>query len=335
MSEESKNNIIKSIYNDKNGFGSMRSTHKKAKQKNNSITYKNVQDWFFWNVNNDAKSGINNRFINNRAYQEYQIDLIFFGKESKSKKDEDDDDDDDDDEDEDADEDKKAKPGEYKKLALSMIDIFSKFAVVIPMESKEGPAVSSAVLEGIKKMNPNKNPDMIYCDNDTLFRTTLVQLMRELKIHLYVTKHSAMIDERFNRTFKNMIWKRLKASGKDRTQWTSFIDEVLVTYNYEMVSSATGMTPNEARKPANTLQVKIALEMRRGKTRKHPPISVGDYVKTFFKKQTQNKKENVPNWSKKVYKVERVSETFGQKYYHLEGETRPYLIHDLRKVPGP
>ena len=85
----------------------------------------------------------------------------------------------------------------------------------------------------------------------------------------------------------------MKASGKDKTQWTSFIDEVLVTYNYEMVSTATGMTPNEARKPENTLQAKIALEMGRGKTRKHPSISVGDYVKTFFKKQTQNKKEKL------------------------------------------
>ena len=102
-----------------------------------------------------------------------------------------------------------------------------------------------------------------------------------------------------------------------------------------MVSSVTGMTPNEVRRPENTLQVKVALEMKRGKVRKYPTISVGDYVQTFFKKRTQTKKENVPNWSKEKYKVAGISESLGQKYYKLEGVQREYLRHDLQKVPAP
>ena len=93
------------------------------------------------------------------------------------------------------------------------------------------------------------------------------------------------------------------------------------------------MTPAEARKPANTLQTKVNLEMRRHSTRKYPTIEVGDYVRTFHRKQTQQKKEHLSNWSDEKYKVERISTSFGQKYYHLEGETRTCLRHDLQKVP--
>ena len=71
----------------------------------------------------------------------------------------------------------------------------------------------------------------------------------------------AMVNERFNRTFKNMIWKRLKASKKPVSEWKSFIPEVLDVYNNQMVSSATGMTPAEARNKQNTLQVKVNLEI--------------------------------------------------------------------------
>ena len=124
---------------------------------------------------------------------------------------------------------------------------------------------------------------MIYTDSDLQFvdKKWLPELMESQGVHLYLTKQSPMVVERFNRTFKNMIWKRLKAStGKN---WKDFIDEVLVVYNYQMVSTVTGMTPNEARKPANTIQTKINLELHRHETRKYPTIEVGDYVRTFKK----------------------------------------------------
>ncbi len=315
MSEESKNNIIKNIYFGKSGFGSVQSTYQKANQQNDNIRIKDVKDWFFKNVQEIRKPKINNSFINDEAYDEYQIDLIFFGKDKTD--------------------DKTDNKKDVDKPALSMIDIFSKYAVVIPMASKLGPSITSAVMEGMNKMNPDKKPNRIYSDNEKGFIGPLAELAEELNIKLYVTKHSAMVNERFNRTFKDMIWKRLKASKKPISQWKEFIPEVLDVYNNQMVSSATGMTPAEARKKENTLQVKVNLEMRRNKTRKYPELDVGDHVKVFFKKRTQNKKENVSNWSDKVYKIERTSESFGQTYYHLENQTRSYLRHDLLKVPGP
>ena len=45
-------------------------------------------------------------------------------------------------------------------------------------------------------------------------------------VNIYLTKQSPMIVERFNRIFKSMIWKRLKASAGEN--WKNFIDEALV-----------------------------------------------------------------------------------------------------------
>ena len=129
-----------------------------------------------------------------------------------------------------------------------------------------------------------------------------------------------------------MIWKRLKASTNENKNWKDFIDEVLVVYNYQMVSSVTGMTPDEARKPQNTLQTKVNLETHRHSTGKYPTIEVGDNVRTFYRKQTQSEKEHLTNWSQEKYKVESILTSFGQKYYHLEGLERVFLRHDLQKV---
>jgi hypothetical protein len=80
MSEQTKNNIIKSIYYDKSGFGSVQSTYQKARQKDASIRIKDVKDWFFNNVEEIRKPKIDNSFINDEAYDEYQVDLIFWEK---------------------------------------------------------------------------------------------------------------------------------------------------------------------------------------------------------------------------------------------------------------
>ena len=44
-----KNNI-NNIYHDKSGYGSIQKTYEEAGEKDNSITLKNVRDWFAQNV---------------------------------------------------------------------------------------------------------------------------------------------------------------------------------------------------------------------------------------------------------------------------------------------
>ncbi len=45
-----KNDIIKSIYYDRSGYSSIQKTYNDAKEKEPSITLKNVKDWFSKNL---------------------------------------------------------------------------------------------------------------------------------------------------------------------------------------------------------------------------------------------------------------------------------------------
>ena len=95
-----------------------------------------------------------------------------------------------------------------------------------------------------------------------------------------------------------------------------------------MKNDATGMTPSDAKKQENIFQVKSSLEMHRVKKRKYPDIHVGDDVRIYTKKK-QFDKERVTVWSDYKYKVDRIEESNGQNFYHVEGVDRPYLRHEL------
>ena len=75
------------------------------------------------------------------------------------------------------------------------------------------------------------------------------------------------------------------------------------------------------------------MEKNRKTTRKYPDIEVGDYVRVHKNKDKLDK-EHISNWGDKKYKVEKITEKFGQKYYVLEGYTQNnrkqgLLRHDI------
>ena len=67
------------------------------------------------------------------------------------------------------------------------------------------------------------------------------------------------------------------------------LNEVLITYNYKNKHSATKMTPKDATKLTNQIQVKANLELTRKHTRIYPDINVGDYVKVYNEKDKYDK----------------------------------------------
>ena len=295
MTERTKDDVIKSVYNAQDGFGSIESTYKKAKMKDKTITKQNVKDWFFNNVEQTAKVKGYNTYIPNAPLDEFQIDHLTFGR------------------------------GEENE-GLAIIDTFTKLARVYPGKN-DGAHTLAALMEAINRMG---KPKMIFCDNASTFNL-VKDFCKDNKIQFIITTGHAMVVERFIRTFKSMIWKRLKANKLDSTKWEQFLNDVIFTYN-STVHTATGMKPYDAIKPENTLNIKVNLEMKRHDTRKYPEIKVGDKVKLFYKKPLQAKKEELTNWGDTVYEVTSISESFNQKYYHLKDFDRAVLRHDMLKV---
>ena len=307
---ENKQKIISDIYNDPAGFGSKQTTLKDARQKDKSITMNDVNEFFRKHVEVKKLPRGQNSFVAPNANYQYQLDLFFMGREDFENK-------------------QKTRSG------LVLIDIFSKYAVVLPIASRTPPDLLAGILEGIQKMGDK--PDMIYSDEESSLIGDRVDIRGALKgrgIELHTTRGHPNFAERFIRTFKDMLFKRVEADekkGKQNIQWTDYILQILLTYNDKNIHSSTGFTPKEARLKRNEYAVKLNLELRALKNRKYPEINVGDEVKVMRKKAI-TEKERSSRWLNETFKVARIEEKLGQKYYHLEGRKRPNLRYELLKV---
>ena len=117
------------------------------------------------------------------------------------------------------------------------------------------------------------------------------------KIEIHRTRGHPAFAERFIRTYKDMLFKRVEADekkGKQNIQWIDYNLEILLTYNNKMVSSTTKMTPLEARKKKNEFEVKLNISLQAKRNRTYPEIEVGDSVKIMRKTRHWRKRENEP-----------------------------------------
>ena len=210
---------------------------------------------------------------------------------------------------------------------LLMIDIFTKYTVVVTIKTKQIPDVAVAIQQAIHKMGAK--PQTIYSDNEGAFVSNEIQKwFKDNDIRHLTTLSHAPVAERQIRTIKNMIYKRYEHDPKP---WHELLYPVLLTYNNKLVHSVTKFTPADAMKPQNKFTIKLHLELNRKNTRIYPDIHVGDHVKTNKKKDKLDK-ERVSNWSKEQYVVEAIDESMGQKFYKLNGKPKMLMRSEILLV---
>ena len=302
-----KQKVISDIYYDKSGYGSKAITLKDSRQKDKTITMSDVNEFFKNNIEEKRKPRGQNSFVAPHAFWEFQLDLFFISKNDLE--------------------------NQKFRIGLILIDIFSKYATVIPIASKQPPDVLAGIMEGIKKMDGK--PKMIYSDEEgSLFSSVITDYLDEEKIELHTTRGHPAFGERFIRTFKDMLFKRVDADekkGKNNIQWIDYILEILLTYNNKLVSSVTKMTPIEARKKKNEFEVKLNISMNARKTRLYPDLDVGDKVKKMRKKAI-SEKERTSHYLKTIHTITKIEAKLGQKYYHVSDFPKPLLRHEMLKL---
>ena len=52
-----------------------------------------------------------------------------------------------------------------------------------------------------------------------------------------------------------MLYKRIDQGGQENPQWIDFVYQIMLTYNSKMVHSSITMTPYEATRPSNAIDV--------------------------------------------------------------------------------
>ena len=122
-----------------------------------------------------------------------------------------------------------AKLNKGYRYLLTYIDIFSKYSWVIPLKDKKGINVKNA----LQKIFKQRKCEFLWTDRGKEFYNKQVQdLLNENNIKLYSTNNSQIkssVVERFNRTFKNMMYK--KFTENNNTIFYNIIDDLVNEYN--------------------------------------------------------------------------------------------------------
>ena len=302
MSKEEKEKVIRSIYYDEDGFGSVKETYQNSKKVLDSITLNDVKQWMDKQTIAQLKpyKGFNS-YVAHHPLQEIQIDIADFTKSG-------------------------AVNNNFRYLFVA-IDIFTKFCHAVPMKDRQPQESVRALKEVIDKMGV---PENIYHDFEGSWTSIpFVKVLNDNKIRQITVTTPTPFAERMVQTIKNMIYVRLEGLAMEKQEWVNLLPGILRKYN-NTTHSTIGMSPNEAKESKNHVKVFLNITEKAKYNRKYPPLKKGDNVRVFVKK-TAITKGHDPRFSRAVHKVLFISAD-GKRYLLDNNTKKLYSRHELRKV---
>ena len=198
------------------------------------------------------------------------------------------------------------------KYLLCAIDLFSKYAWIVPLKDKRGITIVNAFQRIISK---GRMPNRIWVDQGGEFCNNLFQ--RFLKINnmeMYSTydEGKSVVAERIIKTLKNKVFKHMTAVSKN--VYFYVLDVVVNKYN-NTVHRTIKM------KPVDVISDSLA-EYSEDFNEKDPKFKVGDCVRISKCKNLFAKEYN-QNWSEEVFIISKVKNTVPWTY----------VISDLNDEP--
>lgn len=185
------------------------------------------------------------------------------------------------------------------KYLLTCIDIFSKYAWVIPLKDKTGTSLKRAFLDILKD---GRQPRKLQTDKGSeFFNRQVKNLLIEKDIHLFATHNEtkASVVERFNRTLKEKMWKYFTANHT--MAYLNVLPKLVTSYNSAHHRSI-GRSPNSVTLK-NELDVWRTLYPRQ--TSQQPQVfrfDVGDKVRLSMTVRPF-RKGYLPRWTEEIFTV--------------------------------
>ena len=96
------------------------------------------------------------------------------------------------------------------RFLLCVIDIYRKYAWVVPLKDKKGVSIVNAFQSILKKSN--RKPNKMWVDKGSeLYNRSMKSWLQENNIEMYSAHNEgkSVVAERFIRTIKNKIYKRM------------------------------------------------------------------------------------------------------------------------------
>ena len=177
------------------------------------------------------------------------------------------------------------------KYLLCAIDLYSKYAFVIPLKDKKGVSIVNAFNKIIKQSN--RKPNKIWVDQGGEFYKIFEKWLSDNDINKYSTYNEgkSVVAERFIRTLKNKLYKHMTATGKN--VYYDVLDDVVNKYN-NTKHSTIKMKPIDV--GDNNQRVYIDEH-----NEKDSRFKVGDRVR-ISKFKNIFAKGYTPNWSSEISK---------------------------------
>ena len=184
---------------------------------------------------------------------------------------------------------------------LTIIDIFSRFALAIPIKSKKGPHVAAALERVFKVMKP---PRKLKTDMGKEFYNSHVKrVLNRYRVHHFSTDQplKAQIVERFNRTLRETL-KQLMAYRKG-LDYISILSDFLYGYNARPHTAFLLFAPREVNKnkEAQVHELQYGEYLRQQKA-KHK-YSIRDRMRKAINKDAFSKSYKLKNFSEKLYEI--------------------------------
>lgn len=201
----------------------------------------------------------------------------------------------------------------YRYL-LCIIDVFSKYAWVVPIKDKTGKTLVQAFKSVLKQ---GRSPKSLQTDKGSEFKNSVYQKFLKLKkIHFFTTENpetKASIVERFQRTLKSRMWKYF--THHRTLKYFDVLPQLVEGYNHSYHRSIK-CAPVSVTKQ-NEYQISQHLYGKLKSKHLKPKFKVGDLVR-LNKSKHVFEKGYLPNWTKELFEITHIVKTQSPITYKIK-----------------
>ena len=190
------------------------------------------------------------------------------------------------------------------KYLLCAIDLYSKYAFVVPLKDKKGISIANAFNKIIKQSG--RKPNKIWVDQGgEFYNNVFKKRLSDNEIITYSTYNEgkSVVAESFIRTLKNKLYKHMTAIGKN--VYYDVLDDVVNEYN-NTKHSTIKMKPIDVKDNNKRVYIDEHNE-------KDSRFKVDDRV-TISKFKNIFAKGYTPNWSIEIFIIDKINHTVPYTY---------------------